>query len=39
MVALVVAVPYLITVVAMGYTPGAALGWVMLGLVALSERS
>jgi len=37
--ALVVAVPYLIMVVAMGYTrQGAALGLVMLGLVALSER-
>lgn len=37
--ALAVAVPYLITVVAMGYTrQGAALGLVMLGLVALSER-
>ncbi|MFZ2738979.1 MAG: EpsG family protein [Burkholderiaceae bacterium] len=37
--ALVVAVPYLVIVVAMGYTrQGAALGLVMLGLVALSER-
>ncbi len=37
--ALVVAVPYLVTVVAMGYTrQGAAIGLVMLGLVALSER-
>ncbi len=37
--ALVVAVPYLVTVVAMGYTrQGTAIGLVMLGLVALSER-
>ncbi len=37
--ALVVAVPYLVTVVAMGYTrQGVAIGLVMLGLVALSER-
>ncbi len=37
--ALVVAVPYLVTVVAMGYTrQGTAIGLVMLGLVALSDR-
>ncbi|QJC55784.1 hypothetical protein HC248_01067 [Polaromonas vacuolata] len=37
--ALVVAVPYLVTVVAMGYTrQGTAIGLAMLGLVALSER-
>lgn len=37
--ALLIAVPYLITVVAMGYTrQGAALGFVMLGLVSLSEQ-
>ncbi|MBC7597729.1 MAG: EpsG family protein [Polaromonas sp.] len=37
--ALAVAVPYLVTVVAMGYTrQGVAIGLVMLGLVALSER-
>jgi hypothetical protein len=37
--ALVVAVPYLVIVVAMGYTrQGVAIGLVMLGLVALSER-
>ncbi len=37
--ALVVAVPYLVTVVAMGYTrQGTAIGLVMLGLVALSQR-
>ncbi|MDO8334792.1 MAG: EpsG family protein [Nitrosomonas sp.] len=37
--ALVVAVPYLVTVVAMGYTrQGTALGLAMLGLVALSDR-
>ncbi len=36
--ALVVAVPYLITVVAMGYTrQGVAIGLVMLGLVALDQ--
>lgn len=36
--ALIVAVPYLITVVAMGYTrQAAALGFVMLGLVALTQ--
>jgi general stress protein CsbA len=37
--ALVVAVPYLVTVVAMGYTrQGTAIGLAMLGLVALTER-
>lgn len=37
--ALVVAVPYLVIVVAMGYTrQGTAIGLAMLGLVALSER-
>lgn len=37
--ALVVATPYLVTVVAMGYTrQGTAIGLAMLGLVALSER-
>jgi EpsG family len=37
--ALVVAVPYLVTVVAMGYTrQGTAIGLAMLGLVALSEH-
>lgn len=37
--ALVVAVPYLVTVVAMGYTrQGTAIGFAMLGLVALSEQ-
>jgi hypothetical protein len=37
--ALVVAVPYLVTVVAMGYTrQGTAIGLAMLGLVALSNR-
>jgi hypothetical protein len=37
--ALVVALPYLVIVVAMGYTrQGVAIGLVMLGLVALSER-
>lgn len=37
--ALVVATPYLVTVVAMGYTrQGVAIGLVMLGLVALSDR-
>jgi EpsG-like putative glucosyltransferase len=37
--ALAVAVPYLVTVVAMGYTrQGVAIGLVMLGLVALSDR-
>ncbi|MGZ0018246.1 EpsG family protein [Nitrosomonas sp. wSCUT-2] len=37
--ALVVAVPYLLTVVAMGYTrQSAAIGLAMLGLVALSDR-
>lgn len=37
--ALVVAVPYLITVVAMGYTrQGTAIGLAMIGLVALSDR-
>ena len=37
--ALVVAVPYLVTVVAMGYTrQGTAIGLVMLSLAALSER-
>jgi len=37
--ALAVAVPYLVTVVAMGYTrQGVAIGLAMLGLVALSER-
>ena len=37
--ALVVAVPYLVTVVAMGYTRQAtAIGLAMLGLAALSER-
>jgi hypothetical protein len=38
-VALVVALPYLVTVVAMGYTrQGAAIGFAMLGLVALSDQ-
>ncbi len=37
--ALVVSVPYLVTVVAMGYTrQSVAIGFVMLGLVALSDR-
>lgn len=37
--ALVVAVPYLVTVVAMGYTrQGVAIGLAMLGLVALADR-
>lgn len=37
--ALTVAVPYLVTVVAMGYTrQGTAIGLAMLGLAALSER-
>lgn len=37
--ALAVAVPYLVTVVAMGYTrQGVAIGLAMLGLVALSDR-
>jgi hypothetical protein len=37
--ALVVAVPYLVIVVAMGYTrQGTAIGLAMIGLVALSER-
>lgn len=37
--ALAVAVPYLVIVVAMGYTrQGVAIGLVMLGLVALSDR-
>jgi hypothetical protein len=37
--ALAVAVPYLVTVVAMGYTrQGTAIGLAMLGLVALSDR-
>ena len=37
--ALIVAVPYLVIVVAMGYTrQGTAIGLAMLGLVALSER-
>lgn len=37
--ALVVAIPYLVTVVGMGYTrQGAAIGLGMLGLVALSDR-
>jgi EpsG family len=37
--ALVVAVPYLVIVVAMGYTrQGTAIGLAMLGLIALSER-
>lgn len=37
--ALVVAVPYLVTVVAMGYTrQGTAIGLAMLGFVALSKR-
>ena len=37
--ALVVAVPYLVTVVAMGYTrQGTAIGLAMLGLAALSDR-
>lgn len=37
--ALVVAVPYLVTVVAMGYTrQGTAIGLAMLGLVALADR-
>lgn len=37
--ALVVAVPYLVTVVAMGYNrQGTAIGLVMIGLVALSDR-
>ena len=38
--AMTVAVPYLITVVAMGYSrQGVAIGLVMLGLVALAEKS
>jgi len=38
--ALVVAIPYLVTVVAMGYTrQGTAIGLAMLGLVALSNRN
>ena len=38
--ALTVAVPYLITVVAMGYSrQGAAIGLIMLGLVALEKKS
>lgn len=38
--AMVVAVPYLITVVAMGYArQGVAIGLVMLGLVSLAEKS
>ena len=38
--ALTVAVPYLITVVAMGYSrQGVAVGMVMLGLIALREKS
>lgn len=38
--ALVVAVPYLITVVAMGYSrQGVAIGLVMLGLVSLANKS
>ncbi len=37
--ALLVAVPYLVTVVAMGYTrQGVAIGLAMMGLVALTER-
>ena len=37
--ALVVAIPYLVTVVAMGYTrQGTAIGLAMAGLVALSDR-
>ncbi|MDO8774498.1 MAG: EpsG family protein [Burkholderiaceae bacterium] len=37
--ALVVGVPYLVTVVAMGYTrQGTAIGFAMLGLAALSDR-
>jgi hypothetical protein len=37
--AMVVAVPYLVTVVAMGYTrQGTAIGLAMLGLVALGDR-
>jgi hypothetical protein len=37
--ALVVAVPYLVTVVAMGYSrQGTAIGLAMIGLVALSDR-
>jgi hypothetical protein len=37
--ALVVAVPYMVTVVAMGYTrQGTAIGLAMLGLVALADR-
>ncbi|MDO9010561.1 MAG: EpsG family protein [Gallionella sp.] len=37
--ALVVAVPYMVTVVAMGYTrQGIAIGLAMLGLVALADR-
>lgn len=37
--ALVAAVPYLVTVVAMGYTrQGTAIGLAMIGLVALSDR-
>jgi hypothetical protein len=38
--AMVVAVPYLITVVAMGYSrQGVAIGLVMLGLVSLAEKN
>jgi hypothetical protein len=38
--ALVVAVPYLITVVAMGYSrQGVAIGLIMLGLVALQDKN
>lgn len=38
--ALTIAIPYLVIVVAMGYTrQGVAIGAVMLGLVALSERN
>ncbi|MBC7619230.1 MAG: EpsG family protein [Candidatus Saccharibacteria bacterium] len=37
--AMVVAIPYLVTVVAMGYTrQGTAIGLAMVGLVALSDR-
>ena len=37
--ALLIAIPYLVTVVAMGYTrQGTAVGLAMIGLVALSER-
>jgi hypothetical protein len=37
--ALVIAIPYLVTVVGMGYTrQGTAIGFAMLGLVALSNR-